>query len=169
MRRIIVILTIVFLANSCAHTFNSERSRLNEANEYIAEHPDMSPTIKTSIIEGVVIRGMCPNEAIAAADRPPVIYPYHASEERAKIIYSNWAKIKENMKESAVVDILGKPDQILPLYEPQVKNSKQIGYSQWYLIQRLKEHGSVNEKGEKLVRISYDMHGIVTQVDHWGF
>jgi hypothetical protein len=98
-----------------------------------------------------------------------ITYPFKASEERVKVIESEYKRITPGVSATEVIKLLGKPDETHPLFEPKIKNPNQIGFTHWYLIQRLKEVGSMNEKQEKLVRISYDLNWNVTAVDHWGF
>jgi hypothetical protein len=96
-------------------------------------------------------------------------YPYIAPLEKANYIKENYKKISIGQSISKVETILGKPDEISPLYEPIIKNGKIIGKSYWYFIQKLKENGSVNERQEKLVRITFNLNGKVISVDAWGF
>lgn len=95
-------------------------------------------------------------------------YPYRVSKDRALEIKQKFIQIKIGMNQANVEKILGKPDEILERYEPIVKNGKKIGLTYLYIIQRLSKNGSVNQKGEKLVRISFDLKGEVTKVDSWG-
>lgn len=95
-------------------------------------------------------------------------YPYIASIERADQIKNNYKKVSVGQSQDDVKTVLGNPDQILPSYEPIMKNPGIIGETYWYIIQRLKENGSVNEKQEKLVIISFDFDGKVTEIDFWG-
>lgn len=96
-------------------------------------------------------------------------YPYFATDERVERIKNNYKNIKSGMTPEQVKARLGDPDETRPLYEPQIWNAKQIGYTHWFLIQRRTDKGSVNDKDEKLVRVSYDLNWKVTRVDHWGF
>ena len=96
-------------------------------------------------------------------------YPYVASPERQKFIIDNYKTIKINQTEQEVKQLLGTPEEIFPLYEPKVKHPKKIGFTFWYILQRLKENGSQNEKAEKLVRISFNLEGKVIAIDQWGF
>lgn len=68
-----------------------------------------------------------------------------------------------------VKSILGEPDEIRLLYGSSTGNEKPVGYTYWYIIRRAVKNGSVNEKQEVLVRVSFDRKGLVTKVDHWGF
>ncbi len=73
------------------------------------------------------------------------------------------------MAPQEIESLLGEPDETHPLYEAKISNAKQIGYTQWFLIQRRTDKGSVKDKDEKLVRVSYDLDWKVTVVEHWGF
>lgn len=98
-----------------------------------------------------------------------ISYPYKASTDKANKIKTEYKKVSLGMSATEVVDMLGKPDETRPLFEPIINNGKQIGFTHWYLIQRLKKDGPVNEKQEKLVRISYNQNWTVIAIDHWGF
>ena len=95
-----------------------------------------------------------------------VKYPYVAQPERRKVISSNYKKVSEGMTSEEVVQILGKPDEIIKLYEPKKIEPKQIGYTYWYYIERESPKRRVQEK---LVRVSFDMKYHVVKVAKWGF
>ena len=96
-------------------------------------------------------------------------YPYKATEARAETIKSRYKSITKGMPASKVIEILGEPDQTHTLYEPKIKTASQIGFTHWYLMQRLQKNGSADEKQEKLVRIAYDLNWKTIAIDHWGF
>ena len=98
-----------------------------------------------------------------------ITYPFHASGERSKQIIENYRTIEIGMSVDQVNTIIGPPDENLPLFEPKIFKPLQIGRTHWYLLQRLTETGSANDKAEKLVRISYDTNWKVIRVDHRGF
>ncbi|MBK8126081.1 MAG: hypothetical protein IPK56_05140 [Elusimicrobia bacterium] len=99
----------------------------------------------------------------------PMECPYVAGHERKTSIEQGYAKIKIGMTPKQVEECVGNPDEVNPLYEPKIKNPKQIGITYWYWIERRQETGNANERGEKLVRVSFDLKNQVTAVDHWGF
>jgi hypothetical protein len=103
------------------------------------------------------------------AEKTIKAYPYFASEPRSAQIKGNYKKIEKGMTIKQVTQLLGEPDEFRHLYEPKIKNPKQIGYTHWYLIQRKTDHGSQNDKDEKLVRVSYGLDWVVMSIDHWGF
>jgi len=92
-------------------------------------------------------------------------YPFYTSENRKKIILEGYIKIKTGMTQNEVLKILPNPDQIINLYEPKMYNPKQIGYTYWYIIQRLSEN---DHNKEKLVKISFDLNEKVLKIDYWG-
>jgi hypothetical protein len=94
-------------------------------------------------------------------------YPFVAPPERAAAITANYTKIKNGITADQVESVLGVPDEVRPLYEPKLKNGKAIGYTYWYVLRRAREKGSVKEKDESLVRVSFDTNGKVTRVDRW--
>jgi len=96
-------------------------------------------------------------------------YPYFASTERASQIRNQFVKIKEGMSPTEVKEIMGDPDEIRDSFKSIKKSSPKTGYTYWYLIQRKVEHGSVLERDEKLVRISFNLNDRVTYINHWGF
>jgi hypothetical protein len=55
------------------------------------------------------------------------------------------------------------PDEIHPLYEPEIFNPKRIGKTYWYVLE-----GRRRPTDESLVRISFDLTGKVIYLDHWG-
>ena len=98
-----------------------------------------------------------------------ISYPYFATSERSNQIENNYKKIEIGMTPQEIKSLLGEPDEMHPLYEAKILNAKQIGHTQWFLIQRRTDKGSVKDKDEKLVRVSYDLNWKVIVVDHWGF
>jgi len=95
-------------------------------------------------------------------------YPFKASPQREKTIRAGYTRIVAGMTPDQVKNILGEPDEVRPLYEPIVKNAKQIGYSHWFVIRRMVKDGSQNDRQESLVRVSYNFQNLVTAVDSWG-
>jgi hypothetical protein len=94
-------------------------------------------------------------------------YPYHVSPEREQIILEGFGKVKPGMSAEEAKKILGEPDEVHDLYEPNFKSGKAIGFTYWYLIQRLKKSGSQIEKNEKLVRVSFNPNAKVIKVEKW--
>lgn len=95
-------------------------------------------------------------------------YPHIANSEQTAKIKNGYRQVANGMLLSEVVAILGEPDEIRPLYEPNIKSGKLIGYTHWYVIRRLEKSGSFDKKGESVVRVSYDLVNRVTTIDHWG-
>lgn len=95
-------------------------------------------------------------------------YPFIASEERATAIRNNYKHVVVGMTSIDVQRILDDPDEIRPLFEPVAIEGKLIGYTYWYVIRRLTPSGSVDEKKEALVRISFSLEDRVTRIDNWG-
>ena len=106
--------------------------------------------------------------AAELAERNIASYPFVASAERAASIRNSYKKIVLGMSPAEVASILGEPDEIHTLFEPQIKNAKAIGYTQWYVIRRLVRHGSTEQKQESLVRVSFGSDSRVSKVDAWG-
>ena len=105
----------------------------------------------------------------APRERELSSYPFNAPLERATQIRANYKRVAPGMSPGEVAVVLGEPDEIHSLYEPRLKkNGKVVGYTQWYIIRRLVASGSVNEKQESLVRVSFDLNDRVTRVDAWG-
>jgi len=103
------------------------------------------------------------------AEKLITTYPYYASEKRSVQIKSKYKQIKQGMTSKQVIQLLGDPDEVRPLYEPKIWGPKQIGYTHQYLIQRKTAKGSQNDRDEKLVMVSYDLDWDVMSVDLWGF
>ena len=95
-------------------------------------------------------------------------YPFIASPERVAIIRTGVTRITIGLPSSNVASVLGEPDEIRPLYEPKYKHPKIIGYTYWYIIQRLVKNGSTNQKQESLLRVSFNLNNKVTKIDSWG-
>ncbi len=112
----------------------------------------------------VLLLSVAPIKLVTATD---ITYPYYATPERAKAINSGYHKIKIGLTVNEVVNIIGKPDEIHDLREPIKINGKKIGFTYWYLLQRIQENGSQNDKNERLVRVSFDLNGKVFRVDKW--
>jgi len=101
--------------------------------------------------------------------RAEMNYPYIATSERATLIKNEYKNIKEGDTKRSVVLIMNEPDEIHELYEPIKYKPKVIGKTYWYIVQRISNTGSVNEKKEVIVRVSFDLNDTVTKVDRWGF
>jgi hypothetical protein len=97
-----------------------------------------------------------------------IIYPYIADEWRKTVIVNNWHRIGKGMSANQVLTLMGEPDLIELLYEPKVNAKETKGTTSWYLIERLSEHGSVDQRREKVVRISFDQSETVIAIDSWG-
>ena len=94
---------------------------------------------------------------------------YVASQERKEQIVSNWQKIKTGMTSNQVKQVLGKPDEITPIYRYiWAKNQKSVGNNYWYILERRDFQGSGWNK-ESLVRIGFDNTDKATGIDRWGF
>jgi hypothetical protein len=94
-------------------------------------------------------------------------YPYVASPKRQAQILNGLGKVEAGMSPSEVKSFLGDPDEIRELYD-RIKNAEPVGYTWWFIVERKSEAGSVVEKAEKLVRVSFDVNDKATQVDSWG-
>lgn len=95
-------------------------------------------------------------------------YPFVATHERAVAIRANYVRVTQGMSPAEVAAVLGEADEVRPLYSPQVKSREIIGYTQWYVIRRLIANGSVNDRRESLVRVSFSLNDRVTRIDAWG-
>lgn len=95
-------------------------------------------------------------------------YPSVATQVHAAKIRSGFPAIAVGMAPADVVAILGEPDELHPLYEPSAKNGKIIGYTYWYVVQRIARQGSAIEKQESVVRVSFALDDRVSKIDAWG-
>jgi hypothetical protein len=100
------------------------------------------------------------------AEKQIASYPFVASPERATTITSYYKMVTSGMTADEVA-VLGEPDEVRMLYAPKPKQGEQIGHTYWYVLRRAKKSGSVDDKDESLVRISFDIDGKVTHVDRW--
>lgn len=96
-------------------------------------------------------------------------YPYIASSDRATLIKNGYNKIKEGDTKSSVLNILNEPDEIHELYEPIKYKPNVIGITYWYIVQRITNSGSENDKNEILVRVTFGLNEKVTKIDRMGF
>lgn len=103
----------------------------------------------------------------AGVDAAEIAYPYYASPEREKTILTGYQNVKVGMSVGEVKKLLGEPDETHDLYEPNIKSGKKIGFTYWYLIQRIRNSGSQRERNEKLVRVSFGLDGKTTRIDKW--
>ena len=95
-------------------------------------------------------------------------YPHVASPGRAAAIRAGYAKIEPGMSSPEVREVLGEPDEVRPLHAPTAKRPDVIGQTYWYVLRRLVAHGSQSERQESVVRVRFDLDGVVTGVDAWG-
>ncbi len=95
-------------------------------------------------------------------------YPFKASKSREIQILNGYKKLQVGLSTSEVEKIMGEPEEIRPLLSPNKSISKIIGFTQWYVLQRVVASGSVLEKDEKLVRVSFGLDGRLIEVDYWG-
>lgn len=94
--------------------------------------------------------------------------PIVASPERAASIRRNYSRVATGMTASEVAAILGEPDEVRVLYEPDIKRGDALGQTHWYVIQRAAPVGGVIAKEESLVRIAYGNDDRVRGIDAWG-
>ncbi|MCL2523807.1 MAG: hypothetical protein FWF20_00620 [Betaproteobacteria bacterium] len=96
------------------------------------------------------------------------VYPYIANAKQVAKVKDGYRQVTIGMHPAEVVAIMGEPDEIRPLYEPNITREKVIGYTHWYVLRRLVKSGSYNKRNESVVRISYDLNNQVMAVDQWG-
>ncbi len=101
-----------------------------------------------------------------------ISYPYKASKERQQIIYNNINKVKVGLSKKEVLEIMTKPDEANLTYKYiKVKTGKEleniVGFSLMYLLKREVERGSVIEKNEQGIRISFDKSGRVIDINDY--
>jgi hypothetical protein len=94
----------------------------------------------------------------------PDNYPYYATAERRAVILDKASRVNEGQLAAEVEKILGRPDEINDTFR-QVKGTQKTGYSYVYLVQRLRERGSEQEKDEKLIRIRFGLDDRVRRID----
>ena len=92
-------------------------------------------------------------------------YPYHAPPERRAAIIEGTKRIQVGMSATEVLRIMGCPDEINDTYEPRIKAARKIGHSYVYLLQRLRENGSENDKDEKLIRLHFGLDDRLKRID----
>lgn len=92
-------------------------------------------------------------------------YPYRASAERRILILNGAKLIHVGMPAIDVQRIMRRPDEINDTYEPKIKAARKIGYSYVYLLQRLRETGSANDKEEWLIRLHFGFDDRLNRID----
>ena len=95
-------------------------------------------------------------------------YPFISPPDRIAVLRSRYTEILKGMTAPQVKSILGEPDEVKPAFEPIIWNAKQTGYLYLYVNQRLVKNGSVNERQESLIRVTFDFKGLVIKVHQWG-
>ena len=68
------------------------------------------------------------------------------------------------MPSEEVQQLLEKPDQIHPLYEPRKRNPRKIG-TRWFYMRTPK---SGSQRTDTEIAVRFDLMGKVTRVDSWG-
>lgn len=98
-------------------------------------------------------------------------YPYRADAEKERNIIENAKKILNGMGSENVRKILGEPDEINQTYKTteEMQARTPSGFSYVYLIQRMKEFGTISERNEKLLRIYFDKDERVSRTERIGF
>jgi hypothetical protein len=106
--------------------------------------------------------------AVAASTSLSAIeYPFEAPKVRRELIAKHVDTIKAGMSSKAVIELIGKPDETTPLYEPKIKikNPRQIGSTIWYILSQRQKDGSQNDKKKIAIAVRLDLQGIVSRVD----
>ncbi len=88
-------------------------------------------------------------------------YPYSAPEKRKNVILENMNKLEKGMTKDQVIELLTSPDEVNLTYNTVKKGNKAVGFSMVYILNRNKETGSVDEMGEKLIRIHFNNSGML--------
>ena len=104
--------------------------------------------------------------AVAASTSLSAIeYPFEAPKVRRELIAKHVDTIKAGMSSKAVIELIGQPDETTPLYEPKIKNPRQIGSTIWYILSQRQKDGSENDKKKIAIAVRLDLQGIVSRVD----
>lgn len=92
--------------------------------------------------------------------------PFVADEARQASIRQAMAGLSLGMDALAVHALAGLPDALHPLYPPNKSPGvAPIGWSYTFLLTRMAEHGSAVERGERLVRLGFDLDERLVQLD----
>jgi hypothetical protein len=91
--------------------------------------------------------------------------PYEATPERARQIRDGYHRVRLGASVAEVTTVLGDPDEVHPRYEPFIYRPRRIGTVDLYYLAKPDDR-SENMRG---VRVSFDLDGRVSKVDHWGF
>src|SRR5262245_11392944 len=93
-----------------------------------------------------------------------ITYPYVASPERQNQIRHGFPNLQPGATSAQVRDSLGVPDEVRPLYEPQIKNPRRTGTTYWYFLAKASVDRTIESP---TVRVSFDLENRLTGVDHW--
>jgi hypothetical protein len=102
------------------------------------------------------------------AGNDPIInitYPYVAGLERARQIRAGSPRIAIGASIAQVTEILGRPDEVHPLFEPKILRPRRIGTTYWYFLAKPVADGNTDVR---VVRVAFDLDDRVTAVAHWG-
>src|SRR5262245_60166641 len=76
---------------------------------------------------------------------------FAAVPERQRQLKEGYERITAGMSTADATKVLGEPDEILPLYEPQILNPKRIGMTYWYYFEKYGD----DRGSSRLVRVSF--------------
>ncbi len=93
------------------------------------------------------------------------VYPYEAVGNRKAAIEAGRESLALGMDVEAVRGIMGPPERIKPLYAVKKAGRPPVGFTYWYFTRRLAPKGSQKERGERYVRITFNLEGRLRQVD----
>ena len=119
-----------------------------------------SPKTSTPSISGPKI--VVPNEFTLISS-----YPHNMKTSRVKTIRHGVSGVSVGDSRLDVEKMIGAPDELKHLYAPN-SPATQIGYTCWYVIKRDMKSGSVNQKNEDVIRLTYDFSNNLTSIDFWG-
>jgi len=120
----------------------------------------------------LIVLSSCNNDSRAPAvnksslyNEGNIEYPYVAKQERWNQIETQFLKVGLGASLEEVIALLGKPDEILPLYEPRYKRPKQLGYQYYYILRR----GNRGRKDidQAHVRVGFDTSHHVIFIDKY--
>lgn len=120
------------------------------------------------VLIAILFSASCQSATNAIMVKEIEVYPYIANAKQVAKVKDGYRQVTIGMHPAEVVAIMGEPDEIRPLYEPNITREKVIGYTHWYVLRRLVKSGSYNKRNESVVRISYDLNNQVMAVDQWG-
>jgi hypothetical protein len=127
-------------------------------------------SMSASIVVLLLISSCAVPEENARPSGRGITCPYKASPERRNEIMSGFVKLVPGMPKAEAVKIMGEPDEVNKIYKSMSDMEKGYasGETYTYLLGRKRKLGFFIERQEKLVKLHFNLNGILTNIDKQG-